>query len=228
MTQKGRFPLGSLPFLFSGHPLPLGQGEGMVLTQRGLRLQVPDALTSLDEAAMCLPSTRSAAQSWAIAVLLTLGCTHSASRSSEPRPATPATTDERQGCRAPDEPGCAQCCEPVADNIHDCVVRTWNRVGVSDQELAASGTLPWYNATSGADTWPTGCPACARCLKREEKELRALGDRPACDCTRPVGNDPCMVPGSCECYCRRVLELSRSCPSVAPARIRALAPRQPD
>jgi hypothetical protein len=162
---------------------------------------------------------------WATAALLAAGCARSTPARSDLPPQPTAVVAEREGCRAPDEPGCERCCES-STGVQGCEVRTWNRVGVSDAQLAASGTVPWYNGSAAAQEWPEGCQRCAPCLKREEQQLRALGDRPECDCSRPTGVDPCFQPGSCGCYCRDALRLARSCPSAAPERIRAELARQ--
>jgi hypothetical protein len=145
------------------------------------------------------------------AALLAGAC---ASRGAE-QDSTPAQAEaELQGCRAPDESGCERCYEALPGD--GGVVMSWSRAGVSDEELAASGTTPWFNALAVVDEPPAGVPACAQCLLREEQELRALGERPECDCTQPTGVDPCFTPGECGCYCERTLSLAKSCPSAAP------------
>lgn len=148
------------------------------------------------------------------ALLLAAGCA-SGGKGQGSAPEQPQAAAELQGCRAPDEPGCTQCYEASPGGADGGVVMSWQRSGVSDAELAASGTAPWFNAVSAVAERPAGVPACAQCLEREEQELRALGERPECDCTQPTGVDPCFSPDSCGCYCQRARSLAQSCPAAA-------------
>ena len=92
------------------------------------------------------------------------------------------------GCRDPEEPGCATCCEPDGSN---CTERFMNR--------PASG----YGFRSLEGLCPESCPRCAVCRISEESTLRNLGCRPDCDCVNLViGVDPCINgPEECGCYC---------------------------
>lgn len=141
----------------------------------------------------------------------------SASRSEKARAQPPSTSAPFSACRAPIEAGCNRCCERRSGG---CNIRTWQ------PESWPKGPVgyiePFYNVLKFSDeACPTGCPPCAKCLKAWEREIQLLGDRLECDCTKPTGVDPCMHFGSCECYCSKMLGLSKSCPHLAPPRFRA-------
>jgi hypothetical protein len=58
------------------------------------------------------------------------------------------------------------------------------------------------------------CPPCATCSSAEQEALRALPERPECDCSIPPGVDPCFAPASCGCWCEQITSLKEACPGV--------------
>lgn len=116
----------------------------------------------------------------------------------------PAALD---GCRAPDEPGCASCC--VDTDGGRC------RYQIGDEDWALYDVAPWYNGVAFVDgACPDDCPRCARCSARDEHLLETLAPRPdcACDGLEP-GVDPCYSPDSCACYCHSLASLTAMCPA---------------
>lgn len=110
--------------------------------------------------------------------------------------------EARRGCRAPDEEGCASCCNEEQGSFS---ISSWSGGGSSDVK-------PWYNVNSRADSCE-GHPACAQCTERNERELKELKKPEGCDCsTQEIGVDPCMAPSSCACYCSRASYLEAACP----------------
>jgi len=144
---------------------------------------------------------------WA-ALVLGVGC-----RAEQPATEEPVQTDlgstAADACRAPDEPGCNPCCIPQSNGT--CRVLSWD----GDTSRPDSGVDPWFNVQSNQESCPGECRACARCTERHELELQQLGQRPECDCTQPIGADPCFS-GGCECYCYRLKELTQHCPDLVP------------
>jgi len=125
-----------------------------------------------------------------------------------PPPERVAVAESAAGqCRGPEFPGCNECCTP--ENGDHCLVRSWS--GSTDRIV-----IPWYNASSYLSTsCPANCPPCASCLTRYEREYRALGPRPDCDCSRVVfGIDPCFFPQGCGCYCDRKSMILEACPDL--------------
>jgi hypothetical protein len=99
------------------------------------------------------------------------------------------------GCRAPAEPGCATCCIDHPDGNHCTMVTE-----------TVTSDVP--------GTCAPACRPCAPCSLAEEQALRALPDRPECDCALPPGVDPCQSPTSCECWCEQITGLKEACPGV--------------
>lgn len=58
------------------------------------------------------------------------------------------------------------------------------------------------------------CRPCAPCSLAQEQALRALPERPECDCSLPPGVDPCHSPTSCGCWCEQITRLKEACPGV--------------
>jgi hypothetical protein len=110
-----------------------------------------------------------------------------------------------RGCRAPDEPNCAHCCESGSGG--SCNVR-------SSSPLEEFTIDPWYNKSATKTPCPEDCPPCARCTLRKELQLEELKmmDLSHCDCknVQPVV-DACYSPHSCECLCPKLLGLSEIC-----------------
>lgn len=52
------------------------------------------------------------------------------------------------------------------------------------------------------------------CTPEREQTLRALPERPDCDCTIPPGVDPCFARDSCGCWCTQLEQLKEKCPGV--------------
>jgi hypothetical protein len=161
---------------------------------------------------MRISSLAASAPRWVVVLLLAVaGCKKDGEATIAPDPAnaSPARPDAvadfeiadasvLRGCRAPSEPGCARCCEPETTK-GGCLIRT--------------AETDWYNGTRfSPDPCPAACSPCAACSLRTEKALRAQRPRPECDCTKPTGIDPCIDPGSCECYCQRRTMWLRACP----------------
>ena len=148
--------------------------------------------------------------------LLLLGAT--GCRRSNPEPSLPSEkgslpaplksgTDERTGCRSPEEPGCDQCC--VQGSLA-CTSYS------ADPGSADYGWLAYRFTGRRYGSCSSSCPACARCSRHAESELRERrAARPECNCALPLNEDPCFVGNSCECFCERLLPLTNACPSLA-------------
>lgn len=115
------------------------------------------------------------------------------------------TTSAQTGCRAPEMPGCAQCCTVTPSG---CVVRQYSPGNVT-------GITPWYNQAESKPTCPAGCQACASCTMRDESSLcQMLATASECDCSKTYPDvDPCSKPDSCACYCLEYKNLNQICPS---------------
>jgi hypothetical protein len=94
-----------------------------------------------------------------------------------------------QGCRAPDEPGCAQCCEhmtqggagtPVIPN--SCML--WEPV---------DGSTSYQSGTGGDNICPCACNPCAQCKLEDERGLRLMIRHPECNCSLPPTGEPCAT-----------------------------------
>ena len=132
----------------------------------------------------------------------------SARASSSDQPPPPRSSPrEPRVCDAPDQPGCNPCC--IEEEDGRCTLRAWETLGVD-----VSGIEPWYNAQTSAGVCPEGCRPCSRCDRRARREIDELGARPECDCSKPVGIDPCFAPSSCECFCRLATSLASRCPKL--------------
>lgn len=128
-------------------------------------------------------------------------------RVDDPAPTNPSARPPSAGpCRAPHEPGCERCC--TLEKHGACTELSFSGSG-------SAKVVPWYNASASLTACPAGCPPCARCLERDEQELRGLKQPAGCDCrTQKPGIDPCFTPKSCGCYCSRFEELSKACPEL--------------
>ncbi len=74
------------------------------------------------------------------------------------------------GCRAPDEPGCASCCADTDGGR--C------RYQIGDEDWTLYDVDPWYNGVAFVDgACPDDCPRCARCSARDEHLLATLAPR---------------------------------------------------
>jgi len=132
-----------------------------------------------------------------------------------PRP-PPLHTEERNACRSPAEPGCAQC------------GNTSKPTGCYGQHGSAeppgNGSPPWFNAGGKLSDGPCpgDCKPCAQCTLREEWELsQASIPDPQCGCTKTYpGIDHCFNPTSCGCTCGSIRGLIERCPHLHPARAR--------
>jgi hypothetical protein len=120
------------------------------------------------------------------------------------------------GCRAPDEPGCAQCCWQTPEG---CTTYSgeadWSRYPNVD---------PWYNHVGSLDgACPADCAVCASCSEQSERALLKQGERPECKCDAPGSGsggfteDPCIAEESCECYCEEHGRLTELCPAASDA-----------
>jgi hypothetical protein len=107
-----------------------------------------------------------------------------------------ATDAPYQGCRSPEDPGCAQCCQP---------------------ENASSSTVYW--AASGSTTYEAGqgyshpCTCgithCAQCKLEDERTFRVLvGRHPECNCSLPPTGDFCST------WCASKPTWERLCPGL--------------
>jgi hypothetical protein len=114
----------------------------------------------------------------------------------------PLVGDAGIGCRAPDQFGCATCCEPDYGS-GSCVVR--------------SGT-DWYSDQAvRLGPCPLNCAPCATCTVHDEQQLLGLQPRPSCDCTLDAGPASCTLsPGSCNCYCAQRADLVARCGTLTP------------
>ncbi len=52
------------------------------------------------------------------------------------------------------------------------------------------------------------------CTQSQAIALLNLPERPECDCSVDPGIDPCFGPGSCGCWCQRIVTLKEICPGV--------------
>lgn len=109
----------------------------------------------------------------------------------------------RSGCRSAIEPGCVECCSIISDG------RCARHSRIQDS------AIPSYSYVTIGQTCLAGCPPCALCSAKAEKDLCELLATPRdCDCTHfQIGNDPCTEPMSCDCYCLGYMGLLRACPS---------------
>jgi hypothetical protein len=122
-------------------------------------------------------------------------------------PLTAEPVHSQRECEHPDQPGCSSCCVKQARR---CVVRQSFTDGVD-----MGGVETWYSAARFLKgECPVGCLPCATCGRREQRQVEHLRARPRrdCDCSVPVGIDPCHSPGSCGCYCSHLTRLKRACP----------------
>lgn len=111
-------------------------------------------------------------------------------------------------CKSPEQPGCTRCCTQTGGGTQ-CEYKEWT--GGAD-----SMTTPWYNASGVMDgPCPDDCLPCDSCSSRDESDFEMLGDRSECDCTGPIGIDPCFSPFGCDCYCSRREGILDRCPHLA-------------
>lgn len=104
------------------------------------------------------------------------------------------------GCRAPDEPGCATCCDDQG------LVRSSSPL---DQFTTVE---PWYNVSALPGALGLTCTStCARCSERSEQALRDTAGE--CDCDGlTIGVDPCHSSG-CACTCSIYRAARDACPA---------------
>ena len=117
------------------------------------------------------------------------------------------TSASKLGCRASSDQGCAMCCVQQAST---CEIRSSSTSGSSGTQVAS------YDTVQFKPSCPTGCPSCAPCSLLAEQQLCQILAMPVmnCDCTKVnIGNDPCLIPDSCECYCLRYKGLTNFCPA---------------
>jgi hypothetical protein len=83
------------------------------------------------------------------------------------------------GCRAPDEPGCEQCCnsDPIPDS---CTVWT-----------AGNGATVYNTGVGQQHACTCGCTPCAQCKLEDERNIRLVVPHPECNCSLPPMGDPC-------------------------------------
>lgn len=108
-----------------------------------------------------------------------------------------------EGCRAPDEPGCATCYVLRPDG--------------SCEALSGSARRGDYFVYTMAIVNDDGCengPRCASCLRETEAALCAETTGLECDCREPPGIDPCFFPEGCGCFCQQFGQNRKACPQA--------------
>lgn len=122
---------------------------------------------------------------------------------------TTQATDPTSGCRAPNEPGCSECCRQQAST-------TTGALECVHYGSMAGGPGFYVPSRREGGTCASSCAPCAQCTLHDEEQLRALVKPTNCDCsTTYIGIDPCFGPDSCECYCQSYLSGIRLCPQLA-------------
>jgi hypothetical protein len=103
---------------------------------------------------------------------VTYKCTHA--------PLGGAGDDAYQGCRAPDETGCAQCCDAAAQPPYCQVYK------------AADGSTTYQTSWTQYHSCRCDCTPCAHCSRENERDLRIhVVPHPECNCALPPTGDPC-------------------------------------
>lgn len=122
-------------------------------------------------------------------------------------PSLDAVPDDLSGCRSPAEPACDQCCREISDT---CAIHA------TDPRFDEYGPLGYRLTERLRGRCSPSCPLCARCSAHAESELRARrAERPQCNCTLAVNEDPCWQPNGCSCFCEQLRPLAEACPSLA-------------
>lgn len=106
-----------------------------------------------------------------------------------------------EGCRAPNEPGCATCYVERPDG--------------SCEAYSGSARRDDYFVYTMLIVKDDGCengPRCASCLRETEAALCEERGHPECDCREPPGVDPCFNPDGCGCFCSVGGQNRRACP----------------
>lgn len=83
------------------------------------------------------------------------------------------------GCRAPDEAGCAQCCDAAAQAPY------------CDVYEAANGSTTYQTSGTQYHACRCDCTPCAHCKLEDERNVRVMIKHPECDCSLPPTGDPC-------------------------------------
>lgn len=108
-----------------------------------------------------------------------------------------------EGCRAPDQPGCAACY--VERNDGSCEVYSGS---------ARRDDYFVYNMVTVKDGGCQGVPRCASCLRETEAALCQETTYLDCDCREPPGEDPCFFPEGCGCFCQQHGQSRKACPQA--------------
>lgn len=108
-----------------------------------------------------------------------------------------------EGCRAPNEPGCASCYVERSDG--SCEVYSGS---------ARRDDYFVYNMVTVPDDGCKNVPRCASCFRETEDALCQETMNLDCDCREPPGVDPCFFPEGCGCFCQQHGQNRKACPQA--------------